>query len=168
MTEDELNILEDTFYDDNGTYDQIMKKVSAHIAKHRTVTEYKANSYTSIDDIHKEEADLQNAGNYRDFISFSAYEDYQNNLDEVAIEGRVMMKTEHQSFFGGMAEENRKDYESEVLENPTWLDLCLCANDMINLTGDNHHIFLEAVHKTGQFTLDDKSFVLIYDFSMGS
>jgi len=168
LTEAELDKLEDAFYEDDGDYHIMTDQVTAHIAKHRNVTDYKFNSAMSFDEIDKKEKEMQDTGQYRDLVAFSAYEDYQNNLDKVAIEGRVMMKTEHQSFFGGMAEVNRKDYESEVLENPTWLDLCLCANDMINCTGDNHHVFLEAVHKTGQFTLDDKSFVLIYDFSMGS
>jgi len=151
-----IEIAEGKFWDtNNGVHMQIDEQVSAHIAANRPWQ--------------------QNIGQteYRDHVSFSAWpvdgkNAYTNNLDEVAVEDRIKIVTKHQSFFGGMAPENRKDYESNIMKNPTWLDLCLCANDMINCTGDNHHIFLEGVHKTGSFTLDDKSFILLYDFSMGS
>ena len=161
------DVAEDHFWD--VLNEQMSNRVSAHIAANRDVTTVTYDKQASLDDYMRIDRDLSNGKVYRDQVSFSAYaDDWSDNLDEVAIEGRVMMKTKHQSFFGGMSEAVRQDYESEVLENPTWLDLCLCANDMINCTGDNHHVFLEAVHKTGQFTLDDKSFVLVYDFSMGS
>ena len=158
---------EEYFWD--TLYEQMGDQVSVHIAKFRDVQTIEYLKTDSLDDYMEKDREIANAGIYRDQVSFSAYpEDYTNNLEEVAIEGRVQFKSDHQSFFGGMAEEFRKDYESEILENPTWLDLCLCCNDMINCTGDNHHIFLEGVHKTGSFTLDDKSFILIYDFSTGS
>lgn len=149
---------EEKFWADGGTCDQISNQVSEYIAEHRS---------PSLQSHHQLE--------YRDLVSFGAYplEDegenaYTNNLNEVAVEGCVQFRTGYDDFFGGKAVAERKNYESKVLENPTWLELCLLANDMINCTGDYHHIFLEGIHKTGQFTLDEKSFILLYDFSMGS
>ena len=141
---------EDLFWAEDGIHEQIGCQITDYLYKNRDVCD-----------------------GYYNHVIFSAYpcdgdNAYTNNLLEVAIEGRIMFKTLHQDFFGGMAIAERNDYVSKVLENPTWLDLCLCANDMINCTGDTHHIFLEDVYKTGSFTLDDKSFILIYDFSMGS
>ena len=158
---------EDYFWD--VLYEQMGERVSKYINEHRDVTNVTYPKNAPLSEYMKIDADLQNGRVYRDQVSFSAYpDDYTDNLDEVAVEGRIQFQSKHQAFFGGMAEEVREDYKSEVLTNPTWMEVCLCANDMINCTGDNHHIFLEAIHKTGQFTLDDKSFVLIYDFSMGS
>lgn len=162
-----MKTAEDHFWD--VLNEQMCDRVSAHIEKHRDVTTVTYDKHASLDDYMKTDRELANGGVYRDQVSFSAYADeWYDNLDEVAVKGRIQIRTKHEDFFGGMAMEVRKDYESEILTDPTWLDLCLCANDMINCTGDNHHIFLEAVHKTGSFTLDDKSFVLLYDFSMGS
>jgi len=145
------------------------ERVSEHISKHRDVTIVKYDALDSLDDYMRKDRELSDGKVYRDQVSFSAYaNDWSDNLDEVVVEGRIKIVTKHQSFFGCMSEEVREDYKSEILTNPTWLDLCLCANDMINCTGDNHHIFLEDVHRTGSFTLDDKSFILLYDFSMGS
>lgn len=161
---------EEKFWESGGVDDQITKQVSDHIAKHRTVTTVTFRPDDSLDEWAEQERELSNNLDvYRDYVLFSAYpDDYHNNLNEVAIEGRIQIMTKKKSFFGSMYPKLRKDYESEIMENPTWLDLCLCANDMIHCTGDNHHIFLEGIHKTGSFTLDDKSFVLLYEFSMGS
>ena len=153
MTENEA---EGKFYASGGISDQIAEQITDHIASNRSV-------YSHNED----------QTEYRDWVLYSVYEvegknAYTNNLDEVAVEGRLIIKTEHQEFFGGLGASYRRDYESEILENPTWLDICLCANDMINRTGDNHHVFLEGLNRAGSFTLDDKSFILLYDFSMGS
>jgi hypothetical protein len=160
---------EDKFWADGGIYEQMRDRVSEYIKEHRNVTDVKFDIKLGFDEIAKKETDLQNAGVYRDFVSFSAYpDDYTDNLDEVAVKGRVQFRQPYQAFFGGMAVEARADYKSEILEDPTWLEVALCANDAINITGDNHHIFLEGIYQSEQWTLDDKSFVLIYKFSMGS
>lgn len=162
-----LDKAEEYFWD--TLHAQMDIRVSVHIAEHRDVTIVKYDRNASLDEYMQQDRDLANGKVYRDQVAFSSYaDDWSDNLDEVAIKGRIQFQTEYQDFFGGMSTEVREDYKSEILEDPTWLDLCLCANDMINITGDNHHIFLEAVHQTGSFTLDDKSFILIYDFSMGS
>ncbi len=161
---------EEKFWEPGGANEIMDGQVSAHISKHRKVTEVRFRPDASMDDWDEQEWQASNNPNvYRNSVQFSAYnDDYTNNLAEVAIEGRVQIVSKKEGFFGMMKVDLREDYKSEIMQDPTWLDLCLCANDMINCTGDNHHIFLEGVHKTGSFTLDDKSFILIYDFSMGS
>ena len=44
-------------------------------------------------------------------------------------------------FFG-----NGESYESDVYHNPTWLDVCVIANEMICRTGNFHHVYLEGIH----------------------
>jgi hypothetical protein len=156
VTEAEEAAAEEEFWGEGGVRSQMDEQVEAHIAANRCQA--------------KLNGDLTE---YKDLVSYSAYpyqgqdDAYQNNLLDVAVEGRVKFISKT-TFEGNRPWHRRGNYESEVLENPTWLDICLCANDMINATGDHHHIFLEDVYKTGSFTLDDKSFILIYDFSMGS
>lgn len=98
-------------------------------------------------------------------VDYSAYELDKNdlaidNLDEVAVEGKVRFRAGRDKFWGGKASQ---DWESPVLENPTWLDLCVHANAMILATNDHHHCFLEGVEITGQ-----DGDVKLAEFSMGS
>jgi hypothetical protein len=88
-------------------------------------------------------------------VSYSAYRSDQNdipidNLDEIAICGKCIIVEDI--------------YQSPVVENPTWLDLCLLAEYMIRETEDYHHIFLEGVCKSDQ-EIDG---VPVYKFCMGS
>jgi hypothetical protein len=46
-----------------------------------------------------------------------------DNLDEVAVPGKAIL-------IGERDEYRSTDYCSEVLENPTWLQVVVCANDM--------------------------------------
>lgn len=97
-------------------------------------------------------------------VIFSAYDTVDglpvNNLNEVAIEGKVIL----QGIADCWGDEDSEDYTSEVLENPTWLDVSVRADKMIHMTGDFHHVFLEAVYDSEQ-TIDG---VKVYRFSMGS
>jgi hypothetical protein len=98
------------------------------------------------------------------FVEFSACEEDDDgvpvdNLDEVAWEGRCRFVQEGETFFG-----NGKGYRSEVLENPTWLQVAVLANEMIKATGDEHHVFLESVDDTGE----EEGGVAIVEFGMGS
>jgi len=77
-------------------------------------------------------------------VIYSAYEDGKDgsaidNLDECPIEGKVIFIRERDSFAIGL-------YQSEIFENPTWLEICGSANDSIIQTGDYHHIFLEGIY----------------------
>jgi hypothetical protein len=83
-----------------------------------------------------------------------------DNLDQVAVEGKVVFKQEHDPYWG-----EGKNYESPILENPTWLELTVHANRMMTTTNDLHHVFLEGVEFTGK--VQDGS-VAVYQFSTGS
>jgi len=79
----------------------------------------------------------------KSYVLYSAYETDEdgmpvNNLDQVAIEGKAIFVSDYDPFWGeGTA------YQSEIMENPTWLDIAVAANKMIQVTGDYHHIFLD-------------------------
>lgn len=79
-----------------------------------------------------------------------------NNLNDIAIEGECRVRLFASPYWG-----NGEDYISEVLENPTWLDLCVCANEAIVTTDDFHHTFFEGV-----FEVEDGS--RIFELEMGS
>jgi len=103
-------------------------------------------------------------GTDRCVVYFSAYKSDKNglqinNLNKVAIKGKVIMHQPYDSYWG-----KGNLYHSEVLENPTWLDVCVLAEAMISTTGDYHHRFLEGVKETTK-TMDD---ITIYEFLMGS
>ncbi len=81
-------------------------------------------------------------------VAYSAYEldEEKNipidNLDKIAVEGKVKFVAKRDQFYGG---NESKDWESEIINNPTWLDVCVLANNMVQTTKDFHHIFLEGV-----------------------
>jgi len=81
-----------------------------------------------------------------------------DNLDEVAVEGRCIFVQKHDPFFG-----KGKDYVSGEYHSPTWLQLCAVANDMILITGDQHHVFLEGVN-----VLREENGIKFVEFEMGS
>ena len=175
MTHKMLEIAEDTFYDDGGAYEQMHDRITAYIKANRDVTEVEKFDMGSLGWAEIEKLTEHKAGTYRNYVSYSAYEDYTDNLDEVAVEGRVQFIEEIDTpneigmVMGNVPYDTRKNYISPVMENPTWLEVALLANDMINETGDNHHIFLEAIYPDDtKFTLDEKSFVKFYRFAMGS
>ena len=79
-------------------------------------------------------------------VCYSAYECAENphrpvdNLDEVPVTGKV--KVVAPATWCNDAGEN---YESDILESPTYLELAVLANESIKVTGDRHHIFFEGV-----------------------
>jgi len=99
------------------------------------------------------------------YVDYSAYESDDNdvpidNLDEVAVAGKVQLRQPADNFWGG---QKARDYESPVLESPTWLEVCRYADDMIRRTRDTHHCFLEGLDLEGE-----TNGIKIYSFSMGS
>ena len=105
--------------------------------------------------------------------------DNPEGLDEVAVKGRVQFFLDYESFWG-----EGKDYLSDVITDPTWLDVAYLADEMIRVTGDGHHVFLEDIreaepkHKTkhlqfGKSTYRDRKKdpskgAKMYTFIMGS
>ena len=57
-----------------------------------------------------------------------------------------------------------EDYCSNAMTDPTWLQIAVCANDMINVTGDEAHYFLEGLAFVGECENGEK----VYEFVMGS
>jgi hypothetical protein len=105
-------------------------------------------------------------------VAYSAYKNDEtdnpiDNLDEVAFEGKCVLFQDHDNFFG-----SGRSYISEELENPTWLQVSVEANKMIEVTGDDHHIYLESIYKVSSEYSSDapevEDDVTILKFSMGS
>lgn len=83
-------------------------------------------------------------------VDYSAYKTDDDdvpldNLDEIAHHGHIVFRALRDTFYGGRAS---RDWKSSVLENPTWLDLCVHANAMMLVTCDHHHCFLEGFNVT--------------------
>lgn len=60
-----------------------------------------------------------------------------------------------------------QDYMSGMLHDPTWLDLCVVANEAILTTGDTHHRFLEGVRETSSSRAYEGR-IAIWELEMGS
>lgn len=111
----------------------------------------------------------RNAGHQNFRVFYSAYESDAddvpiNNLDSVVANGQVRFVLNHSEFFGGRA---GRDYQSEVLEHPTFLQAAVCANKAIMVTNDLHHIFFEGVHKLPDEEQTEPG-VVLYKLVMGS
>jgi hypothetical protein len=98
-------------------------------------------------------------------VQYSAYESDADdtpidNLDKIAARGKIVLVKAGDEFWGGP---KAKDYRSPVLENPTWLQVCVHANEMMKVTRDLHHCFLEGLYKKRK-----EGDVTVYEFAMGS
>ncbi len=107
------------------------------------------------------------ASGQRLYVDYSAYEsdnndDPMDNLDEIPVQGKIRLVQERDECWGGPGS---KTYRSDVLESPTWLQITVCANKMIKVTRDRHHVFLEGIDKLSNQTEDN---VTLYRFLMGS
>lgn len=85
-------------------------------------------------------------GNKKMYLVYSAYDFDENgdpvdNLDKVALEGTVR-------FYNRPSGDPRgKNYFSEPVTDPTWLQVAVLANEMIKTTRFFSHKFLEGVRK---------------------
>lgn len=94
-------------------------------------------------------------------VKFSAYDEDmlglpKDNLNEVAHFGKLRFVAKRDGW-------REHDYRSVVLTNPTWLEVTTAANEMIKVTGDTHHKYLEDIDIIG---MDGET--LLADFVMGS
>ncbi len=78
----------------------------------------------------------------------------EDNLDETAVKGEVKFVQEHEGFWG-----EGSDYKSPVVKDPTWLQVALLADEMIQMTGDKDHVYLEGIREVRAG---------VYQFIMGS
>lgn len=77
-------------------------------------------------------------GNEERNIVYSAYDVDEfdvpiNNLNEVPVKGKIKFVNED------------KTWESEIYDSPTWLQIAVIANEMINETQDYMHVYLEDI-----------------------
>ena len=113
-----------------------------------------------------------------------------DNLDEIAIEGKVYFFQKYGNVWQECGEEppgkepisvaiseadpqaeieihmyigKGKDYTSQLVENPTWLEVAQFADDMIRITGDYHHVYLEGIE-----VIEEKDRIKKAIFCMGS
>jgi len=79
-----------------------------------------------------------------------------DNLDQQAHKGRIRFVAEDPN--------DGETFESETLENPTWLDVARVANQMLIALNDHHHVYLEGF----DIVKRPKGDAAIAEFSMGS
>jgi len=81
-----------------------------------------------------------------------------DNLNEVPHKGTFIVIGEYDEFWDGRGigligdpiEESRGcEYRSELITDPTWLQLAVLANESIFTTNDFHHAFFENVNLVG-------------------
>ena len=69
-----------------------------------------------------------------------------DNLESVAFRGAAIVVADANPDWGG---EKSEPFQSELLKDPTWLDLCEVLEQQTKKTRDVHHVFLEGVEKVG-------------------
>jgi hypothetical protein len=79
-----------------------------------------------------------------------------DNLDKRAHKGNIRFIADDPS--------DGERFESEVLDNPTWMDVARVANQMLLALGDRHHVYLEGI----DIVKKSKGEPVIAEFSMGS
>jgi hypothetical protein len=90
---------------------------------------------------------VRNAIGKKCHLSYSAYEYDKNdnpidNLDKIVAKGKCVFIRTLSDY----------PYISEVIENPTWMDVCKIANDSIlyiDKNGRIDHVFLESATEVG-------------------
>lgn len=90
-----------------------------------------------------------------------------NNLHFEAHYGRcVFVQTKHSTPFihDGEIVNGGADYQSAIVENPTWLDVLVLANKMISTVNNGEHNFFEGIRSIGKF-IDGAQ---VFEFQMGS
>jgi hypothetical protein len=123
----------------------------------------KSKEYLDAQAIDKRVEDAVVASGQKIYVEYSAYKTDEDdcpidNLDEIAAHGDIVLVSGFDPSWGDGA-----SYRSEVLHNPTWLHICVHANQMIETTGDHHHAYLEGITKR-----NSENGLDIYEFEMGS
>lgn len=111
---------------------------------------------------------LMAISNSERYVCYSAYKSDEDeipidNLSNTAFLGKGIVVEEKDEFFG-----SGRNYQSDVLDTPSFLDLALVANELIETTGDFHHAFFESVMKTNGEKVIDGELIPVYKLSMGS
>jgi hypothetical protein len=67
-----------------------------------------------------------------------------DNLDEVPVSGKLLIRSGRRRRAAQSIE-----FESPVVENPSWLELCVIANNQLIATRDRKHRYLEQIDVVG-------------------
>lgn len=98
-----------------------------------------------------------------------AYPSIDHKPRERAVEGRCVLISLQDEFFGG---DESKPYVSRVLTNPTWGTVLVEFDKSIFVTGDSHHSFLEGLRRLPRKQLPKgvkiPSGITVLEFSTGS
>ena len=86
----------------------------------------------------------------------------QHKLNEIAVQGKCQFVADVDHFW--VSEDYPQNYLSDVIEDPSWIDVAMMANEMIHTIQDYHHVFLEGICVDSV----DSNGVQIVKFSMGS
>lgn len=93
------------------------------------------------------------------------------DLNTIAYHGRCRFVHKYEPRWESEhAPAGRHTYTSPVVDSPTWLQVAMFANDMMEATGDYHHCFLEGITVTTMVDLGAAGGerAVILNFVMGS
>jgi len=65
--------------------------------------------------------------------------------NEVVMKGKIKIIQDYNEYRDSSAFKSGRDYESAIVEDPTWLDLMEIANEMIETTKDTTHINVNGI-----------------------
>jgi len=68
----------------------------------------------------------------------------EESPDTIAFNGRCIIYIKADDFFA------TNGYTSPILNNPTYMDIFNLLDDIVETTGDYHHIFFEGIHYVKQ------------------
>ncbi len=88
-----------------------------------------------------------------------------DNLDDTAVIGKVILVADGDA---SCPENDSQNYESPVMEDPTWLEICVLANAMIETTNDLDHVYLEGIEEDEEQSSQRSDGIQVYRFCMGS
>lgn len=80
-----------------------------------------------------------------------------NNLDQVAVEGKVRFASSRRAF---LESKKQKDYRSKIVVNPTWLDVAVMANEMVAYTASKYRCFDDIEFVVEQNSIKKMTFVM--------
>jgi hypothetical protein len=94
-----------------------------------------------------------------------------DNLAIVALPQRIILIYNPGTYFG-----NGRRYVSPVLNDPCWIDLAVCANAAVHVTGDTTHRYFEDISRVEDYDLKPSTWQkmqrhrvdAIYRLDMGS
>lgn len=126
----------------------------------------------------KVDAAVLASGQHHCYVFYSNYDGGNNtlpvdNLDLVAHHGKCILFYPYRRFWDWRRRKDGRKFISPVLENPTWLTICVWANRSIKRTGDRSHYFFEGLRLRTPPKLETalrlaRQRITLYELRMGS